>query len=46
MSNKKIYRAGMMPYYTKDNTIYMLFMKPSDPNYGGFFFFYSAQKVK
>lgn len=44
MTNKKIYRAGVVPYYFKDNDIYMLFMKPSDPKFGGFFFFPMQQR--
>lgn len=33
---QKIYRAGVIPYYTDDTgTIRMLFMKPSNTQYGG-----------
>lgn len=33
---EKIYRAGMILYhFTPEKTLEMLFMKPSDPNYGG-----------
>lgn len=32
---EKIDRAGIIPYYFKGNEILMLFMKPSDANYGG-----------
>ena len=35
MSNNKVYRAGIIPYYIKDGTIQMLFMLPSDAKYGG-----------
>ena len=31
----KVYRAGVIPYYFKDEEIHMLFMKPSEPKYGG-----------
>jgi len=31
----KVYRAGVIPYYIKDDEVLMLFMKPSDPKYGG-----------
>lgn len=32
---EKIYRAGIVPFYVDKSTVYMLFMKPSDPKYGG-----------
>jgi 8-oxo-dGTP pyrophosphatase MutT (NUDIX family) len=32
---EKIYRAGIVPFYLDDSEVYMLFMKPSDPKYGG-----------
>lgn len=32
---EKIYRAGIIPFYIEKSKIYMLFMKPSDPRYGG-----------
>lgn len=36
MKKEKIYRAGLIPYYVEnDGKIKMLFMKPSDPMYGG-----------
>ncbi len=35
MSKKKIHRSGVLPYYFKDDEIKILFMKPSDPKYGG-----------
>lgn len=40
MTKKKISRAGIIPYYISDpdNTIYMLFMRPSNPKFGDFFF--------
>ena len=28
-------RGGVVPYYIKDGTILMMFMKPSDKNFGG-----------
>ena len=30
-----VYKAGFIPYFISDDLIYMLFMKPSDPDYGG-----------
>lgn len=36
MSNKKkINRSGIVPYYVVEGDIKMLFMKPSDPKFGG-----------
>lgn len=36
MAKKKIYRAGVVPYFiTEEGEIMMLFMKPSNPKYGG-----------
>lgn len=32
---KKINRAGVIPYIIQNDKIQMLFMKPSDPTYGG-----------
>lgn len=32
---EKIYRAGVVPFYVDKSIVYMLFMKPSDPKYGG-----------
>lgn len=37
MTNKKVTRAGVIPYYIDDDTIYMMFMKPSNPKFGGIF---------
>jgi len=31
----KIYRAGVIPYYVEEGEIHMMFMKPSNPKYGG-----------
>lgn len=41
MDREKIYRAGTIPYWIDPAThqVYMMFMKPSNPEYGGFFFF-------
>jgi 8-oxo-dGTP pyrophosphatase MutT (NUDIX family) len=33
--SEKIYRAGVIPYQVTDGKIEMMFMKPSDPKYGG-----------
>ena len=35
MSKKKIYRSGVIPYYIKEGELKMLFMKPSNPKFGG-----------
>lgn len=35
MSKKKIYRAGFIPYIIEKDEIKILFMKPSDPKFGG-----------
>jgi len=35
MGKEKIYRAGVIPYYEKDGEINMMFMKPTNPKYGG-----------
>lgn len=34
-AKKKIDRAGFIPYFVGDDSIQMLFMKPSDPKFGG-----------
>jgi 8-oxo-dGTP pyrophosphatase MutT (NUDIX family) len=34
-SKKKIERSGVLPYYIDNGQIKILFMKPSDPRYGG-----------
>lgn len=35
MNIKKVYRAGVIPYVVEDQQIKMLFMKPSDSEWGG-----------
>ena len=35
MSKKKTNRAGVLPYYLEENTIKILFMRPSDAKFGG-----------
>lgn len=35
MTKKKVYRAGVIPYYLDGDNINMLFMIPSDPKFGG-----------
>lgn len=35
MSRRKVYRSGVLPYFIKDDEILLLFMKPSNPKYGG-----------
>lgn len=32
---QKVYRAGVIPYQVNDGKITMMFMKPSNPKYGG-----------
>lgn len=36
--SKKIDRSGVIPYIIEDGQIKMMFMKPSDPKFGGDFF--------
>lgn len=46
-SKSVIYRAGLIPYYQDDSgDIRMLFMKPSDPEYGGDTFQIAKGKVE
>lgn len=35
---KKVYRAGVIPYIIENDQIKMMFMKPSDPTYGGHYY--------
>lgn len=35
MAKKKIYRSGVLPYYIEEGQIKILFMRPSDPKFGG-----------
>ncbi len=35
MAKKKVFRAGVIPFIRENDEIYMLFMKPSSPKYGG-----------
>ena len=35
MARKKIYRAGVIPFIIEDGDVRMLFMKPSQPKFGG-----------
>lgn len=35
MSKNKTNRSGILPYYIEENQIKMLFMRPSDPKFGG-----------
>lgn len=45
--NKKIiYRAGLIPYVVEDDQIVMMFMRPSDPDYGGDRFQIAKGKVE
>jgi 8-oxo-dGTP pyrophosphatase MutT (NUDIX family) len=46
-NNNKVYRAGTIPYYFDEKeTIQMLFMKPSDPKFGGSEFQIAKGKVE
>lgn len=36
---KLVHRAGTIPYVIENDEVYMMFMRPSDPEFGGFFFF-------
>lgn len=42
---EKIYRAGIIPFFVENEEIQMLFMKPSDPTYGGEYFQIAKGKV-
>lgn len=47
MSNdKKVYRAGTIPYIIEDDEVKMMFMRPSDPEYGGDKFQIAKGKVE
>ena len=35
MDKEKVNRAGVIPFYLEEGEIKMLFMKPSDPKFGG-----------
>lgn len=35
MSKRKIHRAGVVPFYIDNGSILMMFMKPSNQEYGG-----------
>ena len=35
MAKKKVNRSGVLPYMVEEEEIRILFMKPSDPKYGG-----------
>lgn len=35
MAKRKIHRAGVVPFYIKNDKVLMLFMKPSNEEYGG-----------
>ena len=48
MTNDKklVYRAGTIPYIIENNEIMMMFMRPSDPQYGGDKFQIAKGKVE
>lgn len=35
MSKKKTCRSGVLPYYIEEGAVKILFMRPSDPKFGG-----------
>lgn len=41
-----VYRAGLVPYVVEDGTIRMLFMRPSDHEYGSFTYQLAKGKVE
>ena len=43
---KVIYRAGLIPYVVQDSQIKMMFMRPSDPDFGGDKFQIAKGKVE
>lgn len=43
---KLVYRAGTIPYIVEDGQVLMMFMKPSDPDYGGDTFQLAKGKVE
>lgn len=45
-NDKKVYRAGTIPYIVEDGIIKMMFMRPSDPEYGGDKFQIAKGKVE
>lgn len=42
---RKAPRAGFLPYYVEDGKLYVMFMKPSDSNFGGDCFQIAKGKV-
>ena len=44
--NKKVYRAGVIPYIIENTQIKMMFMKPSDSEWGGTEFQLGKGKVE
>lgn len=45
-NDKKVYRAGTIPYIVEDGVVKMMFMRPSDPEYGGDKFQIAKGKVE
>ena len=43
---KPVYRAGMIPYIIENGQLYMMFMKPSDTEFGGDAFQLAKGKVE
>lgn len=46
MNTKKVYRAGVIPYIVEDQQVKMMFMKPSDAEWGGTEFQLGKGKVE
>jgi len=43
---KLVYRAGLIPYIVENGIVRMMFMRPSDPDFGGDFFQIAKGKVE
>lgn len=43
---KLVYRGGLIPYIVENGEVQMMFMKPSDPEYGGDLFQIAKGKVE
>lgn len=41
-----IYRAGLIPYTVQEGVVHMMFMKPSDPEFGGDYYQIAKGKVE
>jgi len=45
MAKKQVERGGVIPYYIENGEIYMMFMKPSNPKFGGDVFQVAKGKI-